>query len=58
LLSYGVAFCYTLYESRSTREKRMRWAFMSIQRGITTYLKDMKLREIFEPGDCGACRRR
>ncbi|CAN5707987.1 hypothetical protein BH20ACT12_BH20ACT12_10110 [soil metagenome] len=36
----------------------MRQAFMSIQRGITTYSKDMKLRENFEPGDLGACRRR
>ena len=36
----------------------MRQAFMSIQRGITTYLKDMKLHENFEPWDRGACRRR
>ena len=53
-----VAFCYTSCDGRSTREKKMRQAFMSIQRGITTYSKDMKLREYFEPWDRGACRRR
>jgi hypothetical protein len=36
----------------------MRQAFMSIQRRIKTYSKDMKLRENVEPWDCGACRRR
>jgi hypothetical protein len=51
-------FCYTSCDGRSTREKKMRQAFMSIQRGDTTYLKDMKLRENFESWDRGACRRR
>jgi hypothetical protein len=36
----------------------MRQAFMSTQEGVTTYLEDMTLYEHFEPGDCGACRRR
>jgi hypothetical protein len=54
----GVAFCYTSCDGRSTREKKMRQAFMSIQRRTNTYSKDMKLREYFEPWDRGACRRR
>ena len=36
----------------------MRQASMSTQEGVTTYLEDMTLNEHFEPGDCGACRRR
>src|SRR5215211_4969788 len=38
--------------------EEMRQAFMSTQEGVTTYLEDMTLYEHFEPGDCGACRRR
>jgi hypothetical protein len=57
-LSSGVTFCYTSFDGRSTREKEMRQAFMSIQRRINTYSKDMKLRENVEPWDRGACRRR
>ena len=36
----------------------MRRAFMSIQKRVTTYLEDMKLRENIEPWDFSACRRR
>lgn len=36
----------------------MRKALMSKQMGITTYAEDMLLREVFELGNPGACRRR
>ena len=36
----------------------MRQAFMSIQKGVNTYVEDMTLYENFEPWDIGACRRR
>ena len=36
----------------------MRRAFMSIQKGIPTYLEDMTLNANVELGDFGACRRR
>ena len=36
----------------------MRGAFMSIQTGLSTYLKDMTLDANAELGDLGACRRR
>jgi hypothetical protein len=36
----------------------MRRAFMSIQKGITTYFEDMTLNANVELGDIGACRRR
>jgi hypothetical protein len=53
-----VAFCYHPDNSRSTKEREMRRAFMSIQKGIASYVEDMTLNENVELGDFGACRRR
>jgi len=36
----------------------MRQAFMSIQKGLSTYLEDLTLDANVELGDLGACRRR
>jgi len=52
------AISYTLDSSRSTKEKDMRRAFISIQMAIATYSKDMTLAANVELGDLGACRRR
>ena len=57
-LPSGVEIWCNTGDSPSTRERKMRQAFMSIQEVINTYVEDMKLHEHFEPWDFGACRRR
>ena len=57
-LPFGAATCCTSGNCPPTKENEMRRAFMSIQKGSSTYLKDLTLDANLELGDFGACRRR
>src|SRR5215210_1774439 len=57
-LTAGLVLCCTFRgRGRSTEEKKMRRAFVSIQRVTFAYSKDMKPYANLEPRNPGACRR-